>query len=170
MWLQLGATFPDPPPWGGIHLGVNSWPGGGGGSGIRGYLISWRTSLVVFIYIQRMERETTLERLKQLDRQIKRCVLRQSGRKADRQTRVRLEDRMWKEAQRQTDGQNLPQPVAHALLHWVLSHYHPPSSRPMVCEVTSVQRGSCRFPGQRRCWLPALHTWSQGPFFSRKFS
>lgn len=85
MWLQLGATFPDPPPWGGIHLGVNSWPGGGGGSGIRGYLISWRTSLVVFIYIQRMERETTLERLKQLDRQIKRCVLRQSGRKVDRQ-------------------------------------------------------------------------------------
>lgn len=45
-------------------------------------------SLVVFIYIQRVERETTLERLKQLGRQIKRLIVRQSrqpGRKVDRQ-------------------------------------------------------------------------------------
>lgn len=82
-----------------------------------GHLISWRMSLVVFIYIQKVERETTLERLKQLGRQIKRLIVRQSGsqagrwtdrkadRQTDRQTRVKLEDRMWKETQRQTDGQ-----------------------------------------------------------------
>lgn len=92
-----------------------------------GHFISWRMSLVLFIYIQKVERETTLERLKQLGRQIKRLIVRQSGsqagrwtdrkadRQTDRQTRVKLEDRMWKETQRQTDRwPNLPQPVVYA--------------------------------------------------------
>lgn len=68
-----------------------------------GHFISWRMSLVLFIYIQKVERETTLERLKQLGRQIKRLIVRQSGsqagrwtdrkadRQTDRQTRVRTE-------------------------------------------------------------------------------
>lgn len=72
-------------------------------------------------------------------RQIKRPIVRQPGKKvdrqegrqADRQTRVKLEDRMWKETQRQTDGQNLPQPATYALLHWVPSHCHPPPARPV---------------------------------------
>jgi hypothetical protein len=81
MWLQSGVILPHAtcPALGPpaltlllgkeeVTFGVNSGPGGGGGSGIGGHLISWRMSLVVFIYIQRVERETKLERLKQLGR------------------------------------------------------------------------------------------------------